>query len=111
MGIQIDNQKCSKFDYFYMLVIIIYLGQATRDTACMTGGSLIRQFVPIWAKLESQRELCSDTHFEYVGDPFLHLKKNNQRLIDFGRLYTDTSARLKLITIAKLLLSFVSFWK
>lgn len=63
------------------------------------------------AKLESQRELCSDTHFEYVGAPFLHLKKNNQRMIDFGRLYTDTSARLKLITIAKLLLRFVSFWK
>lgn len=48
MSNQIDNQKCSKFDYFYMLVIIIYLGQATRDTACMTGGSLIKQFVPIF---------------------------------------------------------------
>lgn len=42
------HKKTSWFNYFYMLVMVIYMGQATRETACMTGGSLVKQFVPIF---------------------------------------------------------------
>lgn len=42
------NKKNSWYDKFYMLVMVIYLGQATRDTACMIGGSFSKQFIPIF---------------------------------------------------------------
>ena len=48
MNNQMLHKKTSWFNYFYMLVMIIYMGQATRETACMTGGSLVKQFIPIF---------------------------------------------------------------
>lgn len=48
MNNEMLHKETSWFNYFYMLVMVIYMGQATRETACMTGGSLVKQFIPIF---------------------------------------------------------------
>lgn len=48
MNNEMLHKEASWFNYFYMLVMVIYMGQATRETACMTGGSLVKQFIPIF---------------------------------------------------------------
>lgn len=63
------------------------------------------------SKMESERQLCSDKHFEYVGDPFIHLEKNNHKMIAFGKQFSDVPIHLKCTTIIKYLIRFVSFWK
>lgn len=44
--IQITNtQKISWFDYLYMLVMVIYLGQATTETAAMVNTNILKNFI------------------------------------------------------------------
>ena len=37
----------SWFDYFYMIVMMIYMGQATHETHCMAYGNIVNDFIPI----------------------------------------------------------------
>lgn len=44
--IQITNtQKISWFDYLYMLVMVIYLGQATIETAAMVNTNILKNIL------------------------------------------------------------------
>lgn len=42
-----DGLTVSWFDYLYMIVMLIYMGQATPETRCMISGNIFQEFIPI----------------------------------------------------------------
>lgn len=40
-----QNREYSKFDFFYMLVMVVYLGQATTETAAMYGVNILKHII------------------------------------------------------------------
>ena len=40
-----NTQKVSWLDYLYMVIMVIYLGQATADTAAMVNTNILNHFI------------------------------------------------------------------
>ena len=40
-----NTQKVSWLDYLYMVIMVIYLGQATVDTAAMVNTNILNHFI------------------------------------------------------------------
>lgn len=40
------SNKIHWFDFFYMLVMVIYMGQATKETQCMVMADIVKQLIP-----------------------------------------------------------------